>query len=124
MSDNDEALWVESTRGPDDEHPGCTKSEAARGGGRPLYSDAVERAIRRGLIRQEQDRPASRYRLYAAPVFTCPCCGAASCHPKDVEFRYCGRCRWWTGDPNLGPPHLAEPCPERKASSETKEEER
>jgi hypothetical protein len=31
---------------------------------------------------------------------------------------------WWTGDPQLGPPHLAEPCPERKASSETKEEER
>jgi plasmid maintenance system antidote protein VapI len=47
-------------------------------------------------------------------VFTCPCCGATSGHPKDVEFKYCGRCHWWTGDPEAGPPHLAEACPERK----------
>ena len=95
-------------------HPGCNKSEAGRGGDAgPVYSGSVERAIRRGLIRQEQDHPASHYRLYAAPVFTCPCCGATSPHPKDIEFRYCGRCHWWTGDPNLGPGHLAEDCPHR-----------
>jgi histidine triad (HIT) family protein len=46
-------------------------------------------------------------------AFTCPCCGATSYHPKDIEFRYCGRCHWWTGDPNLGPGHLAEDCPNR-----------
>jgi hypothetical protein len=49
----------------------------------------------------------------ARPAFTCPCCGAVSRHPKDVEQKYCGRCHWWTGDPELGPAHLDEPCPHR-----------
>lgn len=43
-------------------------------------------------------------------VFTCPCCGAVSPHPMDIEQRYCARCHWWTGDPDLGPPHLMSPC--------------
>lgn len=100
-------------------HPGCNKSEAGRCGGTgPIYSDAVERAIRRGLVRAEQDDPAGQYRLYTTPVFTCPCCGAASAHPEDVKLGYCAKCHWWTGDPQLGPPHLADACPERKASEE------
>ena len=45
-----------------------------------------------------------------APAFTCPCCAAVSHHPTDLEQGYCGRCHWWTGDPLLGPAHLAEPC--------------
>jgi hypothetical protein len=47
------------------------------------------------------------------PAFTCPCCGAVSHNPNDIEQHYCGRCHWWTGDPALGPPHLAEPCEAR-----------
>ncbi len=35
------------------------------------------------------------------PAFTCPCCGAKSWHPKDGEQKWCGRCSWWTGDPEL-----------------------
>ncbi len=38
-------------------HPGCSKADAGR-------YDSVERAIRRGLIRAEQDHPAGRYRLF------------------------------------------------------------
>jgi hypothetical protein len=74
--------------------------------------------------------PVQNPRLFIAegpvtgPVFACPCCGATSSHPDDIAQNYCARCHWWTGDPQLGPPHLAEPCPERKASSETEEEER
>lgn len=45
-------------------NPGCNKQEAARGAGASY--DAVERAIRRGLIRAEQDHPTSWYRLYPA----------------------------------------------------------
>jgi plasmid maintenance system antidote protein VapI len=45
--------------------------------------------------------------------FACPCCGAVSCNPNDIEQRYCGKCNWWTGDPGLGPPHLADHCPNR-----------
>jgi hypothetical protein len=47
------------------------------------------------------------------PAFTCPCCGSVSHHPSDTEQGYCGRCHWWTGDPVLGPPHLAESCGQR-----------
>jgi hypothetical protein len=50
------------------------------------------------------------------PAFTCPCCGAVSQHPADAEFRYCGRCHWYTGDPELGPPHLAGECAARPAT--------
>lgn len=35
--------------------------------------------------------------------FTCPDCGYISHNPNDVRERYCGRCHWWTGDPNLAP---------------------
>lgn len=35
--------------------------------------------------------------------FTCPDCSATSHHPEDVAQRYCGRCHWWTGDPDLAP---------------------
>lgn len=49
----------------------------------------------------------------APPSFTCPCCGAVSYSPDDIDGSYCGRCHWQTGDPLLGPPHLAGPCPER-----------
>jgi hypothetical protein len=49
-------------------------------------------------------------------VFTCPCCGATSSHPEDLAHGYCSRCHAFTGDPELRPPHLAQPCPERKAA--------
>jgi plasmid maintenance system antidote protein VapI len=48
-----------------------------------------------------------------ADSFACPCCGAVSREPNDVFQRYCGRCHDWTGDPQLGPPHLARHCPHR-----------
>ena len=51
------------------------------------------------------------------PSFTCPCCGAVSYHPVDLEQGFCGRCRWWTGSELLGPVHLAGPCPYRKGSA-------
>ena len=51
----------------------------------------------------------------ARPSITCPCCGAISYHPKDVEFLYCGRCYAFTGDPSLGAAHLAGECPNRAA---------
>jgi hypothetical protein len=44
------------------------------------------------------------------PVFVCPCCGQWSAHPEDVREGYCGRCHWQTGDPELGPAHMAGPC--------------
>lgn len=43
----------------------------------------------------------------------CPCCGAVSDHPVDVAQGYCRWCRDWTGDPILGPRHLAAPCTHR-----------
>lgn len=44
--------------------PGCSKSDAARGGqAGPLYSGSVERAIRRGFVREEESG-RSRYRLF------------------------------------------------------------
>jgi hypothetical protein len=49
-----------------------------------------------------------------APPFKCPCCGIVSHHPVDGEQGYCGRCHWWTADPVLGPPHLAEECAARE----------
>lgn len=36
-------------------------------------------------------------------------------HPDDVAHGYCGRCHWYTGDPELGPPHLAGECAARPA---------
>jgi hypothetical protein len=51
-------------------------------------------------------------------AFTCPCCGATSRHPQDIAHGYCSRCHAFTGDPELGPVHLAEACPERKAETE------
>ena len=51
-------------------------------------------------------------------AFTCPCCGAVSRNPNDLEQGYCGRCHWWTGDPALGPPHLEEPCEWRGGNPE------
>jgi hypothetical protein len=50
------------------------------------------------------------------PSFTCPCCGAVSYNLNDIANGYCGRCHWYTGDPEIGPPHLAGPCPERKTT--------
>jgi plasmid maintenance system antidote protein VapI len=52
------------------------------------------------------------------PTFTCPCCGATSSHPQDIAHGYCSRCHAFTGDPELGPPHLAEACPERKTAGD------
>jgi hypothetical protein len=52
-------------------------------------------------------------------AFTCPCCGATSSHPEDIAHRYCSRCHAFTGDPELGPAHLAEPCAERKVTEMT-----
>jgi len=39
--------------------------------------------------------------LQARPQFTCPECSAVSHNPNDIAERYCGRCHWWTGDPEL-----------------------
>jgi ribosomal protein S27AE len=44
-------------------------------------------------------------------AFTCPCCGTVARLADDIENGYCGRCHWQTGDPELGPLHLA--CPHR-----------
>lgn len=45
----------------------------------------------------------------------CPRCGSVSHHPEDVKNGYCGRCHWWTSDPNLAPFHPGtygeQPCP-------------
>ena len=35
-------------------------------------------------------------------MITCPRCGATSHHPEDERQGYCGRCHWWTSDPQLG----------------------
>jgi hypothetical protein len=35
-------------------------------------------------------------------MFTCPRCAKVSWHPEDEAQGYCNRCRWWTGDPQLG----------------------
>ena len=46
---------------------------------------------------------------------TCPRCGAKSYHPEDIRQGYCGRCHWWTSDPQLGqiePPSEYEPVDE------------
>lgn len=53
--------------------------------------------------------------------FACPCCGAVSHHPNDIEQHYCSRCHWWTGDSLLGPPHLEAPCAAREAGKTTTE---
>lgn len=50
------------------------------------------------------------------PVFSRPCCGATSRHPADIAHNYCSRCHAFTGDPELGPVHLAESCPERNSA--------
>jgi hypothetical protein len=60
-----------------------------------------------------------RPRPAPAPSFTCPCCGAVSRHPADVDQEYCPACCWWTADPLLGPPHLVAPCPARTEKSTT-----
>jgi endogenous inhibitor of DNA gyrase (YacG/DUF329 family) len=31
--------------------------------------------------------------------YVCPRCGAVSHHPKDAEFRFCGRCHRFEDDP-------------------------
>jgi hypothetical protein len=50
-----------------------------------------------------------------SPAFACPCCGTVSHHPEDVAHGYCARCHWWTGDPELGPAHIAGECAARAA---------
>ncbi len=55
-----------------------------------------------------------------AASFRCPCCGAVSHHPQDVEHGYCARCHWWTGDPELGPPHIEAACEARQAGADTR----
>lgn len=46
-------------------------------------------------------------------LFVCPACGKGSNHPDDAANRYCGACRWWTGDPVLAAarPDLFPPGP-------------
>lgn len=58
----------------------------------------------------EFGRPAESLRR--APFFTCPRCDRTSHHPKDVDERHCGACRWWTGDPALA---NARPAADRAA---------
>jgi hypothetical protein len=69
-----------------------------------------------GVKADELPALAERYGFAPAPTFTCPCCGKETSHPTDIDQRYCGLCHWWTGDPDLGPPHLAAPCPERRGA--------
>jgi hypothetical protein len=64
-----------------------------------------------------QDRGQGIVSDMTPPAFTCPCCGATSRHPADIAHRYCSRCHAFTGDPELGAAHLAEPCAERKVTS-------
>jgi len=48
-------------------HPGCSKSDAARGGkSGPLYASSVQRAVFRGFIREDRGggRAGSRCRLF------------------------------------------------------------
>lgn len=35
------------------------------------------------------------------PSITCPQCGMTSCHPRDVEAGYCGKCHEFTGTPEV-----------------------
>jgi hypothetical protein len=49
------------------------------------------------------------------PSFACPCCGAVSPNELDIAHRYCPACHWWTGDPELGPPHLEDECAARES---------
>lgn len=49
------------------------------------------------------------------PSFTCPCCGATSYNPTDIEQGFCGACHTWTGDPALGPAHLEGECTARES---------
>jgi hypothetical protein len=56
--------------------------------------------------------------VVTAPSFTCPCCGAVSHHPADLEHGYCSACHWWTADPVLGPPHLVAGCEVRSGNPE------
>jgi hypothetical protein len=37
---------------------------------------------------------------------TCPRCHHVSFHPGDIEQKYCSKCHWWTGDPQLGSPEV------------------
>jgi len=46
-------------------------------------------------------------------MITCPCCQLTSHHPDDAANGYCGRCHWWTSDPELAPYHFALPCEHR-----------
>lgn len=46
-------------------------------------------------------------------MITCPCCLLTSHHPDDAKHGYCGRCHWWTSDPELAPYHFALPCEHR-----------
>ena len=39
---------------------------------------------------------------HASVTFTCPRCRRTSYNPNDARDRYCGACKWWTGDPTLG----------------------
>ena len=44
---------------------------------------------------------------------TCPCCQLTSYNPNDAKHLFCGRCHWWTSDPELAPYHFALPCEHR-----------
>lgn len=43
----------------------------------------------------------------------CACCGRRRAHPSDRKFGYCAACRWFTGDPQLGPLHTPAQCAAR-----------
>lgn len=64
-------------------------------------------------LRQAGYQPTEPDSTPGPAAFSCPCCGAVSPHPADAANGYCARCHWWTGDPELGPAHLAGPCPSR-----------
>lgn len=44
------------------DHPGCSKAQAAQGGGASY--DSVQRVIRRRYVREAQPHPTAHYQLY------------------------------------------------------------
>jgi class 3 adenylate cyclase len=82
------------------------------------------------LGRRVSDDPAIRALAAAAAIvdeerqgngFACPCCGEVMRQPADIENRYCGRCHWYTGDPELGAAHMAGECAAREGATSTRQ---
>lgn len=55
-------------------------------------------AIDRDLV------PADTVLYRRQPSITCPRCTRTSYNPGDIKQGYCGYCKWWTSDSQLGQP--------------------